>query len=50
MGQKRQRDAHEANAPDLKKRKGFRVGPEHLPDGPWKRKSKATLIVLLRVS
>ncbi|KAK8127670.1 hypothetical protein PG984_008778 [Apiospora sp. TS-2023a] len=28
-----------AGAPDAKKpKKGFRVGPENLPDGPWKRK------------
>lgn len=30
-----------AGAPEAKKpKKGFRVGPENLPDGPWKRKSK----------
>lgn len=27
------------NAPDAKKRKGFRVGPENLPDGAWRRKN-----------
>ncbi|KAK6853164.1 hypothetical protein PG995_009976 [Apiospora arundinis] len=28
-----------AGAPEAKKpKKGFRVGPENLPDGPWKRK------------
>lgn len=40
MGQKRQGDTRgDAAAPDAKKRKGFRVGPDNLPDGPWKRKS-----------
>lgn len=26
-------------APEAKKRKGFRVGPENLPDGAWRRKN-----------
>lgn len=43
MGQKRQADTRDAAAPGAKKRKGFRVGPQHLPDGPWKRKSTLTL-------
>lgn len=38
MGQKRQREPRDPAAPDAKKRKGFRVGPDNLPDGPWKRK------------
>jgi hypothetical protein len=30
---------HTAAAPETKKpRKGFRVGPDNLPDGPWRRK------------
>ncbi|KAM5348044.1 hypothetical protein ACJ41O_007868 [Fusarium nematophilum] len=38
MAAKRQNDAEEA-APEAKKAKhGFRVGPENLPDGPWRRK------------
>ena len=28
---------------DGKKRKGFRVGPENLPDGPWRRKGTVQL-------
>ncbi|KAK3936773.1 hypothetical protein QBC46DRAFT_268986 [Diplogelasinospora grovesii] len=40
MSGKRPRDDHEtAEAGDSKKAKhGFRVGPENLPDGPWRRK------------
>ncbi|KAH8681149.1 hypothetical protein BX600DRAFT_429118 [Xylariales sp. PMI_506] len=39
MGAKRSRDEEGASAPAAKKaRKGFRVGPENLPDGPWRRK------------
>ncbi|RSL77108.1 hypothetical protein CEP51_009359 [Fusarium floridanum] len=38
MAAKRQNDAESA-APEAKKPKhGFRVGPENLPDGPWRRK------------
>lgn len=38
MAPKRPSDAGDA-APDEKKpRHGFRVGPENLPDGPWRRK------------
>jgi hypothetical protein len=38
MAAKRQNDAEPA-APEAKKPKhGFRVGPENLPDGPWRRK------------
>ncbi|GAW24628.1 hypothetical protein ANO14919_142190 [Xylariales sp. No.14919] len=36
---KRQIDGDDGSGPAAKKhRKGFRVGPENLPDGPWKRK------------
>ncbi|KAI1119538.1 hypothetical protein F5Y14DRAFT_7162 [Nemania sp. NC0429] len=36
---KRPVEADEAHDPAAKKRrKGFRVGPENLPDGPWRRK------------
>lgn len=40
MAPKRARDEDPATgAPDKKKAKhGFRVGPENLPDGAWKRK------------
>ncbi|SPO05899.1 uncharacterized protein DNG_08588 [Cephalotrichum gorgonifer] len=39
MAPKRPREAtRDASAPEAKKRKGFRVGPENLPDGPWRRK------------
>ncbi|KAK7743188.1 hypothetical protein SLS53_004273 [Cytospora paraplurivora] len=31
--------ASSTHAPDAKKRKGFRVGPENLPDGAWRRKN-----------
>ncbi|KAK2066810.1 hypothetical protein P8C59_000594 [Phyllachora maydis] len=31
-------DADDAAAPAKKPRQGFRVGPENLPDGPWRRK------------
>ncbi|KAF5018661.1 hypothetical protein F66182_9354 [Fusarium sp. NRRL 66182] len=38
MAPKHQNDGADA-APDAKKPKhGFRVGPENLPDGPWRRK------------
>lgn len=47
MGSKRPHDEVEgeggapsaAAAPEAKKRKGFRVGPENLPDGAWRRKN-----------
>lgn len=47
MGSKRPHDevegeggaAPSAAAPEAKKRKGFRVGPENLPDGAWRRKN-----------
>ncbi|POS77195.1 hypothetical protein DHEL01_v204417 [Diaporthe helianthi] len=48
MGSKRPHDEVEgeggpttttAAAPEAKKRKGFRVGPANLPDGPWRRKN-----------
>ncbi|KAI1172602.1 hypothetical protein F4777DRAFT_496318 [Nemania sp. FL0916] len=36
---KRPREEDETSGPAVKKhRKGFRVGPENLPDGPWRRK------------
>lgn len=45
MSTKRPREDHDGEAtgggaaPDTKKpRHGFRVGPENLPDGPWRRK------------
>ncbi|KAI5865078.1 hypothetical protein GGS23DRAFT_407645 [Durotheca rogersii] len=39
MAPKRPLDSDSAEAPAAKKhRKGFRVGPQNLPDGPWKRK------------
>ena len=41
MGEKRARDGEDTSsvpAPEPKKRKGFRVGPDNLPDGPWRRK------------
>lgn len=40
MGQEKQRKPRAPAAPDAKKRKGFRVGPGNLPDGPWKRKGR----------
>lgn len=47
MGSKRPHDEVEGEggapsasaAPEAKKRKGFRVGPENLPDGAWRRKN-----------
>ncbi|KAI3398019.1 hypothetical protein diail_9996 [Diaporthe ilicicola] len=44
MGSKRPHDEIDgdgapAAAPAAKKRKGFRVGPENLPDGAWRRKN-----------
>lgn len=36
-----------AGASAAKKRKGFRVGPENLPDGAWKRKGNTICRVLL---
>lgn len=43
MAAKRQNDAESA-APEAKKPKhGFRVGPENLPDGPWRRKGLFSL-------
>lgn len=45
MGFKRSHDQVEGEgvassaAPQAKKRKGFRVGPENLPDGAWRRKN-----------
>ncbi|KAI1459325.1 hypothetical protein F4805DRAFT_421164 [Annulohypoxylon moriforme] len=39
MGVKRALESDSAATPAAKKlRKGFRVGPQNLPDGPWKRK------------
>ncbi|KAI1446386.1 hypothetical protein F5Y02DRAFT_73301 [Annulohypoxylon stygium] len=39
MGVKRPHESDSAATPAAKKlRKGFRVGPQNLPDGPWKRK------------
>ncbi|KAI1383144.1 uncharacterized protein F4822DRAFT_422286 [Hypoxylon trugodes] len=39
MAPKRPLDSDSSATPAAKKhRKGFRVGPENLPDGPWKRK------------
>ncbi|KAH9887748.1 hypothetical protein F4778DRAFT_786122 [Xylariomycetidae sp. FL2044] len=39
MGAKRPRESDDSTTPAAKKpRKGFRVGPGNLPDGPWKRK------------
>lgn len=45
MGSKRPHDEVEGEggappaAPEAKKRKGFRVGPDNLPDGAWRRKN-----------
>lgn len=45
MGSKRPHEQVEGDggapsaAPEPKKRKGFRVGPENLPDGAWRRKN-----------
>lgn len=45
MGSKRPHDEVDGEggapsaAPEPKKRKGFRVGPENLPDGAWRRKN-----------
>ena len=44
MGSKRPHDEVEGEGapsapPEAKKRKGFRVGPENLPDGAWRRKN-----------
>lgn len=34
-----------ASGPAVKKhRKGFRVGPDNLPDGPWRRKGNHNMI------
>ncbi|KAK8090740.1 hypothetical protein PG994_000245 [Apiospora phragmitis] len=39
MASKRPLEDDVAGAPEAKKpKKGFRVGPENLPDGPWRRK------------
>ncbi|CAI4216895.1 unnamed protein product [Parascedosporium putredinis] len=38
MGEKRRRDDPDAARAAKKPKKGFRVGPDNLPDGPWKRK------------
>ncbi|KAM0283065.1 hypothetical protein ACHAQH_002666 [Verticillium albo-atrum] len=52
---KRTRDATEdgaSSAPQKKHRKGFKVGPDNLPDGPWKRqltKKKERLIANAKV-
>lgn len=42
MGLKRRSDDSlgSTKEPDKKKRKGFSVGPAHLPDGTYKRKSE----------
>ncbi|KAM0328005.1 hypothetical protein ACHAQA_005404 [Verticillium albo-atrum] len=53
--QKRTRDAKEdgaSSAPHKKHRSGFKVGPDNLPDGPWKRqltKKKERLIANAKV-
>ncbi|KAL9943511.1 hypothetical protein D7B24_004737 [Verticillium nonalfalfae] len=53
--QKRTRDDTEdaaSSAPQKKHRKGFKVGPDNLPDGPWKRqltKKKERLIANAKV-
>ncbi|PHH77299.1 hypothetical protein CDD80_749 [Ophiocordyceps camponoti-rufipedis] len=38
MTLKRKRDASEPGPVPEKPRRGFRVGPDNLPDGPWRRK------------
>lgn len=38
MAPKRPSDAGDAAHDEKKPRHGFRVGPENLPDGPWRRK------------
>lgn len=40
MAPKRSGDAKNGDAENKKPRHGFRVGPENLPDGPWRRKGK----------
>ncbi|EME47975.1 hypothetical protein DOTSEDRAFT_147049 [Dothistroma septosporum NZE10] len=42
MSEKRKRDRDDGDAKDERKkqRKGFRVGPDNLPDGVWKRKNQ----------
>ncbi|KAG7103988.1 hypothetical protein HYQ44_015300 [Verticillium longisporum] len=53
--QKRTRDDTDdgaSSAPQKKHRKGFKVGPDNLPDGPWKRqltKKKERLIANAKV-
>ncbi|CRK44300.1 hypothetical protein BN1723_000986 [Verticillium longisporum] len=44
--QKRTRDDTEdgsSSAPQKKHRKGFKVGPDNLPDGPWKRQHEGAI-------
>lgn len=43
MSEKRKRDHNDgdAKAERKKQKKGFRVGPDNLPDGVWKRKSES---------
>ncbi|KAF4992454.1 hypothetical protein FDECE_13718 [Fusarium decemcellulare] len=38
MAAKRQNEAEDASLEAKKPKHGFRVGPENLPDGPWRRK------------
>ncbi|KAM0484320.1 hypothetical protein ACHAPX_001741 [Trichoderma viride] len=38
MGSKKTPEGADASSEATKKKHGFRVGPENLPDGPWRRK------------
>ncbi|KAG5913130.1 hypothetical protein E4U42_001439 [Claviceps africana] len=38
MAPKRPNDSVDSDAASKRAKRGFRVGPDHLPDGPWRRK------------
>lgn len=42
MAPKRPIEAEKNDTETPKPRKGFRVGPDNLPDGPWRRKGTAS--------
>lgn len=44
MAPKRPNEASEDAQDDKRARKGFRVGPDNLPDGPWRRKGESTQV------
>lgn len=48
QSKKRPIEGDDAPGPAAKKhRKGFRVGPENLPDGAWRRKGKVKLATVM---